>query len=653
MRSILHSCGRGAGRVAVLGAAILLVAMTGVLPSDAQPGIAVSSQPAADWSAPHVPGQLLVKLSDARAASVETAFAEVGVHMVNAIPQLGLALVETSPGADLAQAADVLEASAGVEWSEPNYTFSLDSVDSPFDAPTSTDSIPNDPYYLSRQDVYLSRLKMPEAWEYATGRPEVIIAILDTGLDMTHEDLRDGIWTNPGEIVDNGIDDDGNGFVDDLHGWNFPDGNNRIYDDYGHGTHVAGIAAARINNGVGIAGMAGGATIMPVDVFNVGIGTYEDLIQAIVYATDNGARVINMSLGATSYSRGEEMAVDYAWSHGVVPVAAAGNTGRENAHYPAAHENVIAVAATAANDNLCSFSTRGDFVDVAAPGCPVWSAVPRGYSSYSGTSMATPHVSGLAALIFSLDPTLSPTEVRAVIQNNADDLGDLGPDKMFGHGRINALKSLAMVGSGTGPTPVPPPPLPEWPAGCVDLIDDGGFEGGLGSWQASGDVAVDATRAYSGTQAAHFLGGPDAHGMLTHTVTLPAFPEEGTLWFAYRIENADTGWGSSPEWPYDDWFTAEFRSQEGQRLAWLLRTGNSADSAGDGLPWDRYVYRMQIDDFVSLRDVGPVELVFAFQSDEDSDSTEFWVDAVRFCVRGQSPPRYRYYFPLWLANMGT
>jgi hypothetical protein len=136
-------------------------------------------------------------------------------------------------------------------------------------------------------------------------------------------------------------------------------------------------------------------------------------------------------------------------------------------------------------------------------------------------------------------------------------------------------------------------------------------------------------------------------------VVLPAFPEEGTLWFAYRIENADTGWGSSPAWPYDDWFTAEFRSQEGQRLAWLLRTGNSADSADDGLPWDRYVYRMQVDDLAPLREIGPVELVFTSQNDGDSAPTEFWVDAVRFCVKGQNSPRYRYYFPFWLANVGN
>lgn len=642
--------GHRARSLAALSALILIVGIVGVPYSDARYRSVAAVRPAPDWSAPHVPGQLLVKLAYDRAASAAAALAQGGARTVNTIPQLGLALVETPPGADLARTADTLEASGFVEWSEPNYTFSLDSVVSMPVTATSTDFLPNDPYYLSRQDAYLSRLKLLQAWGYTTGRPDVVIAILDTGLDMSHEDLRGSIWANLGEIPDNGIDDDGNGFVDDVHGWNFPDGNGHIYDDHSHGTHVAGIAAAHINNGIGIAGVAGGATIMPVDVFNHGIGTYEDLILAMIYATDNGARVINMSLGASSYSRGEEMAVDYAFSHGVVVVAAAGNSGRETYHYPAAHPNVIAVAATASNDSLCSFSTRGDFVDVAAPGCPVWSTMPGGYGWKSGTSMATPHVAGLAALILSLDPALSPAEVRGLIEKNADDLGDPGLDKMFGYGRINALRSLVGVAPGPGPTPVPPPPLPEWPAACVDLIDDGGFEGGLGSWRASGDVRVDATRAYSGTQAIHFLGGP--HGIVTRTVALPAFPEEGTLWFAYRIENVDTGWGSSPVWPYDDWLTAEFRSREGQRLAWLLRTGNSADTAGVGLPWDRYVYRMQLDDFASLREVGPVELVFESRNDEDSDPTEFWVDEVRFCVRGRGLPRYRYYFPLWLVDAG-
>ena len=365
-------------------------------------------RPTPDWTAPHVPGQLLVKFADASAAGTMALAAQTGMSVQNTIPQLGIAVVE-APGAgsdaEMAATAAALEANPAVEWAEPNYTFTLDAV-------------PNDPSYNTTQAPYLNRLEMPAAWDYTTGRPEVVIAILDTGVTLSHPDLAAGIWTNPLEIPDNGIDDDGNGFIDDIHGWNFPDGNNLIYDDYGHGTHVAGIAAARINNETGIAGMAGDATIMPVDVFNHGIGTYEDLIRAIIYATDNGARVINMSLGATSYSRGEEAAVDYAWNHGAVVVAAAGNTCipaqlQPNmppcyaSHYPAAHQNTIAVAATNSLDNLCSFSTRGDFVDVAAPGCSVYSTIPSGYGWNQGTSMASPHVAGLAGLLFSLNPQLT------------------------------------------------------------------------------------------------------------------------------------------------------------------------------------------------------------------------------------------------------
>jgi subtilisin family serine protease len=296
------------------------------------------------------------------------------------------------------------------------------------------------------------------------------------------------------EIPDNALDDDGNGFIDDVHGWNFALNNNVVADDYGHGTHVAGIAAAQINNAIGIAGMAGGATIMPVKVFfpppNV-LGTYEDLIRAMVYATDNGARVINMSLGATSYSLGEEAAVEYAWDHGVVVVAAAGNTGHNTYHYPAAHRNAIAVAATDASDNRAGFSTYGDFVDVAAPGSGVYSTLMSGgYGSMSGTSMATPHVAGLAALLFSLNPRLTNAQVRALIETNTDDLGSAGWDPYFGSGRINARRALAAAA---------PPPLGEWPVGCVDLITDGDFEAGLGSWQASGAWKVDTTRSYAGT----------------------------------------------------------------------------------------------------------------------------------------------------------
>ena len=483
--------------------------------------------------------------------------------------------------------------------------------------------------------------------------------MLDTGVALDHPDLASGIWTNPREIPGNGIDDDGNGFVDDVHGWNFALNNNAVADDYGHGTHVAGIAAARINNAIGIAGMAGGATIMPLKVFfpppNV-LGTYEDLIRAMVYATDNGARVINMSLGASSYSRGEEVAVDYAWDHGVVVVAAAGNTGRETYHYPAAHPNAIAVAATTASDTRAGFSTYGDFVDVAAPGSSVFSTLMGGgYGYMGGTSMATPHVAGLAALLFSRNPQLTNAEVRELIEINADDLGTTGWDPYFGSGRINARKALAAAAPSPqpSPSPTPHPPLSEWPAGCLDLISDGDFEAGLGSWQVKGAWAVDSTHTYAGSSAAHFSGGPNAAGALTRTLSLtpgagfPAngIPKEATLWFEYRIENQDTGWGSSPEAPYDDWLTAELRATDGSPVSSLLRTGNSADTATDGLPWDRYLYQMQPADLQPLSALGTVDLVFTAGNDADAQSTSFWIDGVRVCMTWDDPPQ-RIYLPL-------
>ncbi len=599
-------------------------------------------RPEPDWAAPRVTGQVLVKLPELNAATVDAQIAEAGGAVLRTIPALGLALVEMPPDTDLRTASASLEALAEVEWVEPNYTFALDLI-------------PNDPYYASYQASYLNRMELSTAWDLTTGRPEIVLAVLDTGVDMNHSDLRDAIWANPGEEPGNGVDDDGNGFIDDVNGWDFAGNDNVPDDDYGHGTHVAGIAAARINNGVGIAGVAGQVTIMPVDVFGGGIGTYEDLIRAIIYAADNGAHVINMSLGASSYSRGEEMAVNYAVERGVVVVAAAGNTGRESYHYPAAHPNVIAVAATTADDYLASFSTRGEFVDVAAPGYRIYSTLRNnGYGTMSGTSMASPHVAGLAALILSRNPGLTPAEVRQLIESTATDLGPTGRDIYFGHGRINAALALERTTPGSDPpaaTPTPGPPLEIWPAGCQELIPDGNFEDGVGGWQASGAAAIDATHVYTGSYAAHFTGGPSAMGMLSRTLQLPANASEGALWFAYRIENQDYGWGTSPAWPFDDWLVAEFRTGEGQVIQELLRTGNSADSAGDGLPWDRYLYRLQPADLQVLGAAEGVSLVFSSQNDGDTLPTDFWVDLVRFCVASDSvmPGSYRYYVPIFLV----
>ena len=253
---------------------------------------------APNWSAPHQVGQLIIRVSDDLGGPAESRLTRAGLRVIRTIPALDLAVVEPRSDSAAMAAATLLD-SGIAEWVEPNYTFQLDLA-------------PNDPHY-AYQVPYLDRINVEAAWDLTVGRSEIIVAVLDTGVDKTHPDLQGGFWTNAGEIAGNGIDDDGNGFIDDVEGWNFPGNNNLIFDDHGHGTHVSGIVAARTDNGIGIAGVAGGVTIMPVDVFGGGIGTYADLIEAIVYATDNGADVINMSLGANSYSLGEQMAVDYAW----------------------------------------------------------------------------------------------------------------------------------------------------------------------------------------------------------------------------------------------------------------------------------------------------------------------------------------------------
>ena len=246
-------------RLMALTALLLLLAVAPAQSSRAQKPHRRAAEPYARLDGPARSRPIAGQIQRPRCASATAATlaAQTGLAVQDTIPQLGIAVVEApeaGTNAELAATAAALEASPAVEWAEPNYTFTLDAT-------------PNDPYYPTNQAPYLNRLEMPAAWDYTTGQSDVIIAVLDTGVDMNHPDLASGIWTNPREIPDNGIDDDGNGFIDDVHGWNFADGNNPSADDYGHGTHVAGSRPRASTTAIGIAGMAGGATIMPVEVF--------------------------------------------------------------------------------------------------------------------------------------------------------------------------------------------------------------------------------------------------------------------------------------------------------------------------------------------------------------------------------------------------
>lgn len=290
--------------------------------------------------------------------------------------------------------------------------------------------IPNDPDVANQQRTYaLHTTHAIEGWNYTRGSTEVIIAVLDSGITATHPEFSNRILLGRDVVND---DDDPN-------------------DDHGHGTHTAGIIAAGIDNSMGMAGICPGCRILPVKVLNENnAGTWSGVAEGILYATDQGAQVINLSLGATVSSKTLEDAVSYAVAHDVLVVAAAGNMGLDRKFYPAALEGVVAVSATDANDQRWTLSNMGDYIDVAAPGHAVYSTYNDltnyygGYNYMSGTSMAAPHVSGLAGLLLSQKLDRSAEELYHIITTTADKLNNVPYDTSLGYGRINIARALAV-----------------------------------------------------------------------------------------------------------------------------------------------------------------------------------------------------------------
>lgn len=266
----------------------------------------------------------------------------------------------------------------------------------------------------------------PTAWQNGHTGKGVIVAVLDTGIDYNHEDLKNNIWTNTKEIAGNGIDDDSNGYVDDIQGWNFNNNNNNVLDNNGHGTHVSGTIAAE-NNGIGVTGIAYNSQIMAIKVLDEkGSGSYANIANGIRYAVDNGADVINLSLGSNSGNNAIKSAIEYASSKSVIVVMAAGNNGDPTPSYPAryADKSGIAVGAVDQKNQLTDFSNRSGSQEikyVTAPGKDIYSTVPNNkYATYNGTSMAAPHVAGVVALMLSANPNLTESQVREIIISTAE-----------------------------------------------------------------------------------------------------------------------------------------------------------------------------------------------------------------------------------------
>jgi subtilisin family serine protease len=313
-------------------------------------------------------------------------------------------------------------------------------------------AIPNDPQFGALWGLSNSNnvdIDAPEAWRITTGRASVIVAVIDSGIDLNHPDLAPAIWTNPNEVAGNGIDDDGNGYIDDIHGWNFINDTGNVQDDLGHGTHVSGTIGAVGNNGIGVVGVASGVTIMPLKfIGSDGDGAIDDAVKAIYYAVNHGARVINASWGGSNYSPMLDTAIRYASAHDVVFVTASGNEGTNNDQskgYPAAERlpNVLSVAAVDSMGRLAPFSNYGvNTVDLAAPGVKIRSTIPGGYDTYTGTSMASPHVTGVVALLAGLHPELSAQRLVDVILATVKPIPGAAMKTVTG-GMVDAYQALA------------------------------------------------------------------------------------------------------------------------------------------------------------------------------------------------------------------
>ncbi len=273
----------------------------------------------------------------------------------------------------------------------------------------------------------------PEAWAQGYTGEGVVVAVLDTGVDYNHDDLKNNIWTNSGEIANNGKDDDGNGYIDDFYGWNFDGNNNSTIDVDGHGTHVSGTIAGTKND-FGVTGIAYDSLIMPVKVLDdTGSGSNTAVADGIYYAVDNGADVINLSLGGSFANSDIEEAVKYASEQGVTVVMAAGNSGGLLPLYPAryADEYGIAVGAIDEDKNMAQFSNRAGaetLTYVTAPGVDIYSTLPDNkYESYSGTSMATPHIAGVVALMLSANPSFDSKLIRQTLEETSSNSTQTSP----------------------------------------------------------------------------------------------------------------------------------------------------------------------------------------------------------------------------------
>ncbi|REJ47775.1 MAG: subtilase [Microcystis flos-aquae DF17] len=403
--------------------------------------------------APHAPNQLILKfkqgITSAEVAQFRSLFGAVSTQTIKLT---GAEIWKLSGSLSVEKILKQYRSNPIFEYIEPDYILTKGTI-------TPKATFPNDPSFNQLWGLHNTGqsggtpdadIDAPEAWDIQTGNPNLVIGVLDTGVDYNHQDLVGNIWTNPGEIANDGIDNDGNGYIDDIRGWDFAYNDNNPSDVDGHGTHVSGTIAGKGNNGVGVTGVAWNAKIMPLKFLDdTGSGTLSNAILAINYATAKGVKLTNNSWGGGPYTQALYDAINAAGQAGALFIAAAGNNSANadiNPMYPAAYnlDNIVSVASTTRTDSLSWFSNYGlNSVDLGAPGSDIYSLAPGGgYATLSGTSMASPHVAGAAALLWSQNPTWTAQQVKNALMNTGDSIAALAGKTVSGK-RLNVFNALA------------------------------------------------------------------------------------------------------------------------------------------------------------------------------------------------------------------
>jgi subtilisin family serine protease len=366
---------------------------------------------------------------------------------------------------NIEEAVNNYQLTGELEYAEPDYKGEGGGV------------IPNDQYFFRQWSLVNtgtfslfpgtiadSDIDMDDAWMITQGDATTVITIIDSGMRLQHPEVAGRIWTNTGEIAGNQIDDDGNGYIDDVEGYDWAYSDNDPTDDVGHGTNITGIVAANANNSIGYAGINWNCKVMELKALDVNnSGYYSWWTDAIYYAVDNGTNIINMSMGGSSNSTTMEAAIDYAFNNNVTVTVCMMNFNNNVDYYPAAFTNVIATGSTDPDDDrsvpfswsTTSGSNYGNHIDVCAPGNYIYGLSHTSNTAYgvywSGTSMAAPHVAGLASLMLAVDNTLTPSQIKNIIESTAQDLVGApledtpGWDQYHGWGRINANAALQLV----------------------------------------------------------------------------------------------------------------------------------------------------------------------------------------------------------------